>query len=58
MTNYLVYSIYSYIAFGACWKIKKLYKEKKEHYQTNVWNYLGHFFRIMGTILLIAHLSM
>jgi hypothetical protein len=56
MTGYLAFSIYSYIAFGLCWKVEKLYLGKKEYKQIKIWNVLKHLFRVIGTALLIAHL--
>tara|TARA_E500000331_G_C16736717_1_gene489073 strand:- start:122 stop:286 length:165 start_codon:yes stop_codon:yes gene_type:complete len=52
MNAYLAYSIYSYMASFASWRIEKIYKEQK----IKIFFVLKHGFRITGTVLLIAHL--
>lgn len=56
MTGYLAYSIYSYIASLASWRIEKIYKEKKNEQKIKIFFILKHGFRVTGTVLLIAHL--
>jgi hypothetical protein len=56
MTAYLAYSIYSYIASLASWRIEKIYKEQNDEQKIKIFFVLKHGFRISGTVLLIAHL--
>ena len=56
MTGYLAYSIYSYMASFASWRIEKIYKEQNDEQKIKVFFVLKHGFRITGTVLLIAHL--
>jgi len=56
MTGYLAYSIYSYIASLASWRIEKIYKEQKDEQKIKIFFILKHGFRVTGTVLLIAHL--
>ena len=56
MTSYLAYSIYSYMASFASWRIEKIYKEQNEEEQKKIWFVLKNIFRVTGTALLIAHL--
>ena len=56
MTNYLAYSIYSYIASLVSWRIEKLYKEQNDKQKIKIFFLLKHGFRITGTVLLITHL--
>ena len=58
MTGYLTFSIYSYIASLVSWRIEKLYKEQKQRdeQKIKIFFLLKHGLRIIGTILLIAHL--
>ena len=56
MTGYLTYSIYSYMASFASWRIEKIYKEQNDEQKIKIFFVLKHGFRITGTVLLIAHL--
>ena len=58
MTGYLTFSIYSYIASLVSWRIEKLYKKQKQRdeQKIKIFFLLKHGLRIIGTILLIAHL--
>jgi hypothetical protein len=56
MTAYLAYSIYSYIASLASWRIEKIYKEQNDEQKIKIFFILKHGFRVTGTVLLIAHL--
>ena len=56
MTAYLAYSIYSYMASSASWRIEKIYIEQNDEQKTKIFFVLKHGFRITGTVLLIAHL--
>ena len=56
MTAYLAYSIYSYIASLASWRIEKIYKEQNDEQKIKIFFVLKHGFRVTGTVLLIAHL--
>ena len=56
MTAYLAYSIYSYMASIASWRIEKIYIEQHDEQKTKIFFVLKHGFRITGTVLLIAHL--
>jgi len=56
MTAYLAYSIYSYLASLASWRIEKIYKEQHDEQKIKIFFVLKHGFRITGTVLLIAHL--
>ena len=56
MTGYLAYSIYSYMASFASWRIEKIYKEQNDEKKIKIFFILKHSFRILGTILLISHL--
>ena len=56
MTAYLAYSIYSYMASFAIWRIEKIYKEQNDEQKIQIFFVLKHGFRITGTVLLIAHL--
>jgi hypothetical protein len=56
MTAFLAYSIYSYMASFASWRIEKIYKEQNDEQKIKIFFVLKHGFRITGTILLIAHL--
>ena len=55
MTTYLVYSIYSYMASLASWKIEKIYKEQNDNQKIRIFFVLKHGFRVTGTVLLITH---
>ena len=55
MTVYLVYSIYSYMASLASWKIEKIYKEQNDNQKIRIFFVLKHGFRVTGTVLLITH---
>jgi hypothetical protein len=56
MTAYLAYSIYSYMASFASWRIEKIYIDQNDEQKIKIFFILKHGFRITGTILLIAHL--
>jgi hypothetical protein len=56
MTDYLVYSIYLYVASAISWRIEKLYRNQNENKQIKIWLVLKNIFRVTGTALLIAHL--
>ena len=56
MTGFLAYSIYSYMASFASWRIKKIYKEHNDEQKIKIFFVLKHGFRITGTVLLITHL--
>ena len=56
MTGFLAYSIYSYMASFASWRIKKIYKEHNDEQKIKIFLVLKHGFRITGTVLLIPHL--
>ena len=56
MTGFLAYSIYSYMASFASWRIEKIYKEQKDEQKIKIFFVLKHGFRITGTVLLITHL--
>ena len=56
MTEYLVYSIYSYFASLISWRIEKLYRKQNNDKQTKIWTLLKNIFRVTGTALLITHL--
>ena len=56
MTTYLVYSIYSYMASLASWRIEKIYKEQNDNQKIRIFFVLKHGFRVTGTVLLLAHL--
>ena len=56
MTAYLAYSIYSYMASFASWRIEKIYKEHRDEQKIKIFFILKHGFRVTGTVLLIAHL--
>ena len=56
MTAFLAYSIYSYMASFASWRIEKIYKEQNDEQKIKIFFILKHSFRILGTILLISHL--
>ena len=56
MTAYLAYSIYSYMASFASWRIEKIYKEQNDEQKVKIFFVLKHGLRISGTILLLAHL--
>ena len=56
MTEYLVYSIYSYFASLISWRIEKLYKNLNNNKQIKIWLIMKNIFRVTGTALLIAHL--
>jgi hypothetical protein len=56
MTAYLAYSIYSYMASFASWRIEKIYREQNNEKKIKIFFFLKHGFRITGTVLLIAHL--
>ena len=56
MTAYLAYSIYSYMASFASWRIEKIYKEQNDEKKVKIFFVLKHGLRITGTVLLIAHL--
>ena len=55
MTTYLVYSIYSYMASLASWRIEKIYKEQNDNQKIRIFFVLKHGFRVTGTVLLITH---
>jgi len=55
MTGYLAYSIYSYMASFASWRIEKIYKEHSDEQKIKIFFILKHGFRVTGTVLLIAH---
>ena len=55
MTAYLAYSIYSYMASLASWRIEKIYKEQNDEQKIKIFFVLKHGFRIAGTVLLITH---
>ena len=56
MTGFLAYSIYSYIASFASWRIEKIYKDQNDEQKVKMFFVLKHGLRITGTILLLAHL--
>jgi len=56
MTGYLAYSIYSYFASLASWRIEKLYRKQNDDKQIKIWSVLKNILRVTGTALLIAHL--
>ena len=56
MTAFLAYSIYSYMASFASWRIEKIYKEQDDEQKIKIFFVLKHGFRITGTVLLITHL--
>ena len=56
MTATLAYSIYSYMASFASWRIEKIYKEHTDEQNIKISFVLTHGSRITGTVLLIAHL--
>ena len=56
MTAYLAYSIYSYMASFASWRIEKIYIEQNDEQKIKIFFVLKHGFRITGTVLLIGHL--
>ena len=56
MTAFLAYSIYSYMASFASWRIEKIYIDQNDEQKIKIFFILKHGFRITGTILLIAHL--
>ena len=56
MTAFLAYSIYSYMASFASWRIEKIYKEQNDEQKIKIFFFLKHGFRVTGTVLLIAHL--
>ena len=56
MSAFLAYSIYSYMASFASWRIEKIYKEQNDEQKIKIFFFLKHGFRITGTVLLIAHL--
>ena len=56
MTAYLAYSIYSYMASFASWRIEKIYKEQNDEKKIKIFFILKHGFRVAGTVLLITHL--
>ena len=55
MTGYLAYSIYSYMASFASWRIENIYKEHNDEQKIKIFFILKHGFRVTGTMLLIAH---
>ena len=55
MTAFLAYSIYSYMASFASWRIEKIYKEHSDEQKIKIFFILKHGFRVTGTVLLIAH---
>ena len=42
MTAYLAYSIYSYMASFASWRIEKIYKEQHDEQKTKIFFVLKH----------------
>ena len=46
MTAYLAYSIYSYMASFASWRIEKIYIEQHDEQKTKIFFVLKHGFRI------------
>ena len=46
MTAYLAYSIYSYMASFASWRIEKIYIEQNDEQKTKIFFVLKHGFRI------------